>query len=1097
MTSADPASPLRRPLVGRDREIARLAGAVEGAVGGRGHAVLLLGDAGMGKTRLLEETHALATDAGADVCWGRAWRPEDAPAFWPWVQVLRELVRSRSRTELVPSRHAAAIVGRVAPDVAEALAVEPAAHDPGPFDVLDAMAATLVHAARGRPLVVLLDDLHDADAPSLDLLALLAGQAWASSLAIVAASRPTTSTALSDVAARADVVSVRGLDAEGIRALAVAGGVEVGTDRAARLERDTRGNPFLVLESLAAGDHGDPGVGVRSLTESRLRDLPPAMVQLLTAAAVLDDQADEVLLAEMLDRDPVELLEDLKSLADLGLVARAERPTAWTVGHDLLRDALLDRCEETARRRLDEAAARALAGRHGDDPQHAAAVAHHLAAAVPLVPAHEAAAALRRAADVATGRLAHEEAARHLTTAAGLLRTVTDLEEVRLDVLLDLGRAQLRGTAPASARTTLAEATELARRVGGDARTAQAVLLSCDATRRAPGFDMDAAAVVPELDDALERLAPHDDPTALTLRAQLAATRGLHLTIAGESQDLADAAQEAVRLAEAAGDIRARALAVLFLRATLGPDDPLERRRSLTADLLDVARRTDDHELLWRAHTFELMDALVAADPVGAAAAVDACTEIAGRVREPYMDALTLVWQGTLALLQGRFDDHAAIAERAIAATQRAEGGGLEHVGGQQVYRARDLGELDVAGLDGLAEQFPTVPVIQALRVWGHLHVGNHQRADALLDDLLRAGLESFPRNNYRLPLLAMLAEVSARLERRDAAAAILRLLAPLPEQCVLGENSPVVWTGPISHFTGLLRLATGDVPGAITDLERALALEHRMGARPARARTRTALAVACAAAGRDDAVAQLRAAMDDAEALGMEWLTDEQRAVARRFDLDLGTPPPPSATTPPATRRAVFVRSNGGWQVGLGDETAHLRATKGLTYLATLLAHPRREIAALELATEAAPTDVPRGLEGTDLPVRLGGGAGPVLDDQAIAAYRRRLDELAEELEEADRRGDVERATAAGDERDALVEQLTAGVGLGGRPRHTADDAEKARLNVTRAIRTAIDRVRAEAPTLADHHDTSVQTGRSCAYVPDPTSPVTWDVRT
>lgn len=485
---------------------------------------------------------------------------------------------------------------------------------------------------------------------------------------------------------------------------------------------------------------------------------------------------------------------------------------------------------------------------------------------------------------------------------------------------------------------------------------------------------------------------------------------------------------------------------------------------------------------------------------MAAAAAAAACLDTATRHRDPHLEGLSLLWQGSLALLQGRFDDHAAITDRALEAMQRAEGSGLERLAGQQFFRARDLGELDVAGLDALAAQYPTTPVIQAVRIWGHLHAGGLARAEELLDEMVRAGLDALPRNNFWLEILAMLAEVAARLEHREAAATILRLLAPLPQQCVLAANSPVAWTGPLGHFTGLLRLATGDATGAAHDLERALSVEHRMGARPAIARTRTALAVARIGSRDPRAEDELRQAHDEAAALGMTWLTGEHQLIADRFDLDL-TAPVPHADTPADTRprTAVLRRSDGGgWEVGLDDETAHVRPAKGLTYLATLVAHPRREIPALELSTGAAVADPASGatVAGEDLPVRLGGGSGPVLDDRAIAAYRQRLEELADELDDADRRGDVERAVEAGEERDALIAQLTAGVGLGGRSRHLSDDAEKARINVTRAIRTAIDRIRAVAPTVADHLDTSVQTGRACCYAPDPTSPVTWDVR-
>jgi len=118
---------------------------------------------------------------------------------------------------------------------------------------------------------------------------------------------------------------------------------------------------------------------------------------------------------------------------------------------------------------------------------------------------------------------------------------------------------------------------------------------------------------------------------------------------------------------------------------------------------------------------------------------------------------------------------------------------------------------------------------------------------------------------------------------------------------------------------------------------------------------------------------------------------------------------------------------------------------------------------------------------------------AGPVLDERAKAQYRQRLQELADDIEEAEAWGDPERAARARRETDLLTEELVRAVGLGGRDRRAASDAERARASVTKALRTAIRRIAEHDPELGRHLTVSVRTGAFCAYCPDPASSISW----
>jgi CheY-like chemotaxis protein len=181
----------------------------------------------------------------------------------------------------------------------------------------------------------------------------------------------------------------------------------------------------------------------------------------------------------------------------------------------------------------------------------------------------------------------------------------------------------------------------------------------------------------------------------------------------------------------------------------------------------------------------------------------------------------------------------------------------------------------------------------------------------------------------------------------------------------------------------------------------------------------------------------------------------------------------------------ALFRPEGEFWTVAFEGEAFRLRETKGLSYIAALLREPGRELHALDLLA-AQPTE--------DEPRPPGSDAGPILDTQAKARYRARLEELADELREAEQWNDRERVARATEEREAIAQELAAAVGLGGRDRKAASDAERARVNVTRSIKAALERIAEHSPALGRHLEATLRTGQYCSYIPDPRAPVRWE---
>jgi hypothetical protein len=192
-----------------------------------------------------------------------------------------------------------------------------------------------------------------------------------------------------------------------------------------------------------------------------------------------------------------------------------------------------------------------------------------------------------------------------------------------------------------------------------------------------------------------------------------------------------------------------------------------------------------------------------------------------------------------------------------------------------------------------------------------------------------------------------------------------------------------------------------------------------------------------------------------------------------------------------------VFRQEGEYWTVAYEGRTFRLRDVKGLRYIATLLASPGREIHVLELVSAAAgASPEPRArLADRELVASRPSDSGPLLDEQAKDAYRLRLEQLAEELQEARDWGDPERVARLEEEIDALTQELAQAVGLGGRDRTFSSPAERARISVTKAIRTAIKLIDNQSPELAAHLDASIQTGRFCSYATPGAAPPGWSL--
>jgi tetratricopeptide (TPR) repeat protein len=363
-----------------------------------------------------------------------------------------------------------------------------------------------------------------------------------------------------------------------------------------------------------------------------------------------------------------------------------------------------------------------------------------------------------------------------------------------------------------------------------------------------------------------------------------------------------------------------------------------------------------------------------------------------------------------------------------------------------------------------------------------HLAQGNVAAAAAsireALDRPLRVPSKERPPNTnlQRAPLL------EAQVEIEIAAGEIGRARSAADELELVGarfESKALLASAAVAR--GRVRVAEGDSAGGEQSFSEAVRLWNEVGAPYEAAIARLGLASAYRASGSEhQAVLERQAASTILE------LIQAAPTVATEVDDALGAQP--------VEKVNVFRREGDYWSVAFEGHTVRVRNLKGVRYLARLLADPGREYHVLDLVAGETGNSEPVGNSQTaSVPRSALGDAGELLDPRAKAAYRRRLAEIDDDIEQAHAIGDTERAAQADVERDFLIRELARAFGLGGRERRAASASERARPAVTRAVRQAISRIAEHHPELGEHLSRTIRTGTYCAYLPDPRALARW----
>ena len=680
-------------FVGRQREMGELKAALEDTLSGRGRMVTLVGEPGIGKTRTATELATYAGLRGAQVLWGRCYEDVGAPPYWPWVQVIRSYVRESEPEQLRSEMGAgAADIAEIVSDVRERLPdlrPSPELDDPEQtrFRLFDSVAAFLKGASRTQPLVLMLDDLHWADKPSLLLLEFVARELAGARLLLVGTYRDVELNRRHPLAQSLGELTrerlfqrvlLRGLSSEDVaRFIQATSGISPPEGLVAAVHTQTEGNPLFVTEvvrllvqegQLSAhpelvegrGPGSDSWTvripeGVREVIGRRLDRLSERCNETLTVASVVGREFGLDLLDRLIEDPSADsgqrMSEDrVLDVLEEALSARVveELPTGvgrYQFTHALIQETLLGELSITRRVRVHARIAEALEELYGAEAEsRAAELAHHFAQAEAVLGTEKMIRYSVAAGERALDALAYEEAQEHFQ------RAVTAKEGQPADAetagaLFGLGVAR----AATIERSRAQEAWDLIERafdyyaeMGNTERAVsvaqQALGINAYITGRAEVMSRALALVSPDSID----------------EGRLQAQYGYSLFFeTWDYEGCQRAFDQAIAIAQREGDVvlEARTLAYAGVADFFAIDyqGALEKFEKA----IELSRRTDDLQAEVRARLFATPSLIAMGDSSRARLHVEAALEVAERLRERQWLVLAPLYLGVLSSLEG------------------------------------------------------------------------------------------------------------------------------------------------------------------------------------------------------------------------------------------------------------------------------------------------------------------------------------------------------------------------------------------------------------------------------------------------------------
>ncbi len=1115
-------------FVGRERELEALRAGLADVVAGRGRLFLLVGEPGIGKTRLASELATEAKQQGAMVLWGRCEEDVGAPPFWPWAQVLRRLF------EVSPqAKPRGALLSQIVPDLRRTrkrIASATQATEQR-FELFDNVERLLHKVARDQPLLLVLDDLHAADLPSLLLLQFLARQVHEARVLVLASYRAADLERDAARAALLNPISRQGtrltLSALNEAHVANLAARALGCDRTdpllASIFRLTEGNPLFVGEvvQLLLAEREANGKwpsqvetmhlphGVDAVIRERLQPLSEPCKQLLRQAAVLGREFTAPNLRALSSSPGAQQMQDLAEAERCGLVVAMDaQRRRFQFTHALIRRALYVSSDPTERATWHQHAAQLLEAVHAGHGPHVAEIAHHYMQAAQLGDVDKAASYLERAGEQAVQQWAYEDADDYYEQTLRVLADSPGARPRRCQLLIAQGEAQ-HAAGRATARATFAAAAELARvLVAGEGQpdTVSGAVLFARAALGLAGQGLGLLQLDPDplavalLEEALQQLAPEQ----AQLRARVGARLAAHLAFPPTQTRSLTLIAEAEATARAAGDRSALAMVLGQRHLVLWRFNVIPDRLALASELVELAEDLGDRTLAWEARAWRLVDRATVGDGPGVDADLSVVRTFAEASRQPRLLWMANNFRVARALWRGQWEEAHTLALASLQLAGELKDQLAQVAAPFQLYlieRERG-GEPDQDKIRWIVQQHPESMMMRAVLITTLLDLGRPAQARAELDSLAVGEFAAVARDR-RLGALALLAEACWRLQAREHAPGLMAMLRPYADYNVMYSSN--VCFGAATRYLAELASVCGDWQASAAWFDDAIERNRRMGALSQVAWTQHDAAclwlrVARLADAPVEAAERARALVEQSSSLANGLGMVRLRASLEQLESELA--PPTEAEAAVASIRlgsavalqGCFQRSGEFWSIGVGPDLVRIQDSKGLHYIAALLGQPGRDASVLDLADGVVHGAEPFDLSGVGGRLRTG-ESGPLLDARTRAAYRQRLADLREEMDEAATHNDMGRQERLRYEEEQIKQEMARAVGLHGRNRPSGSPLERARLNVTRAIKTALRKIAEANPSLGHLFATSIRTGNLCCYTPDPRLTIQWSL--